>query len=88
MKREDYFKYRIQGGDIYVLPVDIFTELFDELLNLQLENKQLREVVDKAIEYIEKHSTDKGRFLMLNEWQVPDLLGILKVVEYGTKYKK
>lgn len=41
---------------------------------------QYREVIDKAVEYIEKHLTDNGRFLMLNEWQVPDLLRILKEV--------
>jgi hypothetical protein len=40
-----------------------------------------KEVIDKAVEYIEKHLTDNGRFLMLNEWQVPDLLRILKEVE-------
>ena len=43
--------------------------------------KKQKEVIDKAIEYVEKHLTDKGRFLMLNEWQVPDLLDILKEVE-------
>ena len=36
---------------------------------------------DKVLEYVEKHLTDNGRFLMLNEWQVPDLLRILKEVE-------
>ncbi len=52
-----------------------------DLEQLRKKNKQLRETIDKAIEYIEEHLTDKGRFLMLNEWQVPDLLGILKEVE-------
>ena len=49
--------------------------------SLQQENQKYKEVIDKAVEYIEKHLTDNGRFLMLNEWQVPDLLRILKEVE-------
>lgn len=52
-----------------------------EIDNLQEENQKQKEVIDKAIEYVEKHLTDKGRFLMLNEWQVPDLLNILKEAE-------
>lgn len=66
-----------------------------QLEKLQQENLDLRiqvsareevankykEAIDKAVEYIEKHLTDNGRFLMLNEWQVPDLLRILKEVE-------
>lgn len=48
---------------------------------LQQENQKYKEAIDKAVEYIEKHLTDNGRFLMLNEWQVPDLLRILKEVE-------
>ena len=49
----------------------------DELI----KNQKYKEVIDKAVEYIEKHLTDNGRFLMLNEWQVPDLLKILNEVE-------
>lgn len=59
--------------------------------NLEKENEKLQHYKtlyqslkrqkDKAVEYIEKHLTDNGRFLMLNEWQVPDLLRILKEVE-------
>lgn len=49
--------------------------------NLEKENQKYKEVIDKAVEYIEKYLTDNGRFLMLNEWQVPDLLRILKEVE-------
>lgn len=52
-----------------------------QLDKLKEENKKMKEVIDKAVEYIEKHLTDNGRFLMLNEWQVPDLLRILKEVE-------
>ena len=59
--------------------------------NLEKENEKLRHYKtlyqslkrqkDEAIEYIEKYLTDNGRFLMLNEWQVPDLLRILKEVD-------
>ena len=52
-----------------------------QLDKLKEENQKMKEVIDKAVEYIEKHLTDNGRFLMLNEWQVPDLLRILKEVE-------
>ena len=47
MTKDDYFKYRVQGGDIYVLPIDIFDELFNELVNLQQESKELRKIFDK-----------------------------------------
>ena len=67
MKREDYFKYRVQGGDIYVLPEWIFDELFDELLNLQSENKQLREVIEKENKALKEEK---------NEWIV--LLNMFK----------
>lgn len=80
MKIEDYFKYRIQGGDIYVLPEDIFNELFDELSNLQQENKQLSGIIDKAINklgiYADK-MIDNG-----NDYAIcVDLLHLLKEVE-------
>lgn len=56
-------------------------KIIDTFEEIQNQNKKYKEVIDKAIEYVEKHLTDKGRFLMLNEWQVPDLLGILKEVK-------
>ena len=59
--------------------------------NLEKENEKLnhyktlyqslKRQKDEVVEYIEKHLTDNGRFLMLNEWQVPDLLRILKEVD-------
>jgi len=80
MKIEDYFKYRIQGGDIYVLPEDIFNELFDELSNLQQENKQLSGIIDKAINklgiYADK-MIDNGNAYAI----CVDLLHLLKEVE-------
>ena len=103
MTKDDYFKYRIQGGDIYVLPENVFDELFDELSNLQQENKQLlienqkrKEVIDKAIEYINEYAwqediigdmyTTTGKPIvdkyMQLEWDnCNELLDILKEVE-------
>ena len=80
MKREDYFKYRIQGGDIYVLPVDVFDELFNELVNLQQESKKYKEVIDKAINklgiYADK-MIDNGNAYAI----CVDLLHLLKEVQ-------
>ena len=42
MKLEDYFKYYIQGSDHYLIPKDIFEELFDEMSNWRNESKQLK----------------------------------------------
>ena len=58
MKKEDYFRYRVQGGDIYVLPEDIFNELFDELSNLQQENKQLSGIIDKIDKELNEQKAD------------------------------
>ena len=44
---------------------------------LQQEKDLYKEVIEEVREYIKEHLTDNGRFLMLNEWQVPELLQIL-----------
>ena len=54
MKMEDYNKYYIQGSDHYLIPRDIFDELFDEMSNWRDESKQLKEVIDEIREYVEK----------------------------------
>ena len=48
MKLEDYFKYYIQGSDHYLIPRDIFEELFDEMENWREEAKELK----KQLEYL------------------------------------
>ena len=42
MKIEDYFKYYIQGSDHYLIPKDIFMELFNEMVNWKEEVKELK----------------------------------------------
>lgn len=53
MNKEDYSKYYIQGSDHYLIPKDVFIELFEEMKNwrekakewLYEELKQLQENV-------------------------------------------
>ena len=52
MKPEDYFKYYIQGSDHYLIPKDVFKELFGEMSNWRDESKQLKEVIEEVREYI------------------------------------
>ena len=48
MKLEDYFKYYIQGSDHYLIPKDVFKELFNEMSNWREEAKELK----KQLEYL------------------------------------
>ncbi len=47
MKIEDYNKYYIQGSDHYLIPKDVFKELFDEMVNWKEESQKQKEVIDK-----------------------------------------
>ena len=38
MKLEDYSKWYIQGSDHYLVPKDVFVELFDEMVNYVSQN--------------------------------------------------
>ena len=56
MNKEDYFKYYIQGSDHYLIPKDVFDELFDEMESWKEDAQKYKEVFDRAIEYIEKET--------------------------------
>lgn len=79
MKIEDYNKYYIQGSDHYLIPKDVFKELFNEMINWKEESQKQKEVIDKIYELIKQHIR-KDEFLELNEWQTRDLLKLLKEV--------
>ena len=96
MTREDYSKYYIQGSDHYLIPKDIFDELITEMENWKKEAHQYKEVIDKAIEYINEYAwkediigdiyTVTGKPMvdkyMQLEWDnCKELLGILSEVE-------
>ena len=79
MNLEDYNEYYIQGSDHYLIPKDVFKELFNEMVNWKEESKKKKEVFDKAIEYILKETKSmpvNGCTIRLKE-----LLDILKEVE-------
>ena len=46
MKLEDYRKYYIQGSDHYLIPKDIFVELFDEMINWKQESEELKKQLE------------------------------------------
>ena len=78
MNKEDYFKYYIQGSDHYLIPKDIFEELFDEMSNWRDESKQLKEVIEEAIEYINSKVISNGEIIdQLRKIEVKELLQIL-----------
>ncbi len=58
MKIEDYNKYYIQGSDHYLIPKDVFDELFDEMENWREEAKELKKQLEEL---------DKKLFFTKNE---------------------
>ena len=48
MKIEDYNEYYIQNSDHYLIPKDVFMELFNEMINWREESNKKKEVIDKA----------------------------------------
>ena len=44
MKMEDYSKYYIQGSDHYLIPKDVFKELFNEMENWKEDSQKQKEV--------------------------------------------
>ena len=49
MNKENYFKYYIQGSDHYLIPKDVFNELFDEMVNWREEIKELKQKYLNAV---------------------------------------
>ena len=47
MTKEDYFKYYIQGSDHYLIPKDVFDELFEEMSNWREEAKELKKQLEE-----------------------------------------
>ena len=53
MNKEDYNKYYIQGSDHYLIPKDVFKELFNEMINWKEETKELKKQLEDISEELE-----------------------------------
>lgn len=86
MNKEDYSKYYIQGSDHYLIPKDVFIELFNEMINWREESNKQKEVIDKAIEYIKERfyfNEENGEYSLLHTFDkcnAKELLDILNEV--------
>ena len=54
MKIEDYSKYYIQNSNHYLIPKDVFIELFNEMSNWKEENKILRKNAENNDKVVDK----------------------------------
>ena len=84
MTREDYSKYYIQGSDHYLIPKNIFDELFTEMGNWKKESQKQKEVINKVIELLgnyKHYSTPDEKQNSDNEDLVNKAFDILKEVE-------
>lgn len=69
MKIEDYTKYYIQNSNHYLIPKDVFMELFNEMINWKEENKQLQE----RIEYLERSNNRREDTILEQRQKISDL---------------
>lgn len=86
MKIEDYSKYYIQGSDHYLIPKDIFNELFNEMINWREESKQLKDNWNKLKEIVKSQSGFKKRAdLKGGLWfEIDELLDKMQELEQGS----
>lgn len=78
MKMEDYNEYYIQGSDHYLIPKDVFMEIFNGMINWKEESQKQKEVIDKGIKYVEDYTS--GERIITYEQYKSELLGILNEV--------
>lgn len=99
MTREDYSKYYINGSDHYLIPKDIFDELFNEMDNWKKEVQLLKDQLNylRSGEYINqlKFERDMLQYIVNNgEVQEEDKNFIdmthrnTELLEEKQKYKK
>lgn len=60
MNKEDYNEYYIQGSDHYLIPKDVFKELFNEMVNWKEESEKQKEVIIKVMNLIKKYGKYDG----------------------------
>ena len=87
MNIEDYSKYYIQGSDHYLIPKDVFNELFSEMENWREEAKELKEklvVTQTNEETFRLEMEDITRILGLDEDTIfDDVKAYAKSLKYN-----
>lgn len=78
MKIEDYSEYYIQGSDHYLIPKDVFKELFNEMINWKEESQKQKEAIDKTTNIINDYLKEDYSIYTENEIEV-DLIVKLKI---------
>ena len=82
MKIEDYTKYYVQGSDHYLIPKDVFIELFNEIVHWKEERHKKKEVINKLIEYLQEKYDSSGLCgIVLNFTEFEDIKDLLKEME-------
>lgn len=70
MKIDDYNKYYIQGSDHYLVPKNVFIELFDEMINWKQESKKQKEIIEKINNYLDNYDVFKiFTFPLMKKWE-------------------
>ena len=80
MKIEDYNKYYIQGSDHYLIPEDVFKELFNEMINWKEESQRQKEVIDK-LNFIKNRKNQGASQENINKMAIEFVNSYLKEVE-------
>lgn len=75
MNKEDYSKYYIQGSDHYLIPKDVFDELFDEMENWKEEAKEL-----KMNDFIDKRNKMLMNLESINYDEIVDFCNEFKIL--------
>ena len=86
MTKEDYFKYYIQGSDHYLIPKDVFDELFNEMSNWREEVKELNQKYLNAVANYETTMFEKEQLNSLVNSCQEEIRRLKKQLE--NKYSK
>ncbi len=99
MNKEDYSKYYIQGSDHYLIPKEVFDELFDEMENWKEEANELKKQLEEykliTIDYQELEARNQELKKQLTTYQilhrdckVNNLKNISKIEEMENQQKE
>ena len=83
MKIEDYNEYYIQNSNHYLIPKDVFMELFNEMINWKEENKILRENAENNDKVVDKVNWENMLLKKENKQLQEELECTIGIVEHN-----